>query len=76
MTKTEEIVIRSAIARLSGDTNTSEEVAKALANPALRIWLDTWVIAPLALVLPDCDELERHKLARGLSTFVPKRSAS
>jgi len=50
MTKTQILILEKALATLTGD-NASPEIQAALADPNLKIWLDTWVRYPLALTL-------------------------
>lgn len=57
MTKTEIAVIQNTIRRLragrdGAPVRLSDEIAAALLDPQMRIWLDSWVIGPLELLLP------------------------
>lgn len=66
MTKTEIETLKNVIARLSAkDKRCSREVQEALSNPNLRIYLDSWVIPALELLLPG--EKRDPKLAHALS---------
>jgi len=57
MTKTEIAVIQKTISRLragrdGAPVRASDEIAAALLDPQMRIFLDSWVIGPLELLLP------------------------
>lgn len=64
LTQSEEYVIKKAIARLEcqprpdGTAGESDEVRKALLDPNARIYLDTWVIAPLRMMLREHRNIE------------------
>ncbi len=64
MTKTEEATIRNVIESLRGE-RASPEVKEALTGPA-KLYLETWVIAALELLLPG--PRRDPKLARRLSS--------
>lgn len=53
MGKTEKAVLRNVIRRLRGE-NSAPEVAAALTGPA-RIYLETWVIPALNILVQDSD---------------------
>jgi hypothetical protein len=62
LSKTEERVIREIIARLECQPKSvngepfpreSDEVRAALTGSHAKIYLDTWVIAPMKLLLPE-----------------------
>jgi len=75
LNKTEQAVIENVIKRLRCEPRKmpdgtvvprqSDEVRAALSDPDVRVYLDTWVIGVLALLLPGEDR--NPELARQLS---------
>jgi hypothetical protein len=83
MTNTEASIIREAVARLEcapradGGEREADTVRDALRGPA-RLYLETWVVAPLRYMLPESRNIElAAKLARpgGRPTTEPTRYA-
>ena len=52
MTKTEHAVLINVIDKLKGNGRASDEINEILANHNFRLWLDTWVVPPLELIVP------------------------
>ena len=52
MTKTEAEVLFNVVQRLKGEGNASSDVKAVLASKPFKLWLDTWVIAPLTYITP------------------------
>ena len=64
MTNTEQTIIRELIARLEcapradGGPRESDEVRAALRSRAARLYLETWVVPPLRMMLPESRNIE------------------
>ena len=68
MTKTEHEVIKNVAARLRADDGkTSPEIKAVLHSRDFKLWLDTWVIAPLEYISPAEGETRDPDLALSLS---------
>ena len=65
--KAEKEIVRAAIKRLKDEVAVTPEVSAALNSEALRLYLETWVIAPLELLSRDDRTTENLELAKRLA---------
>lgn len=66
MNPSEKRALRNVIKRLRGDAQASGQVLAALNDRNLRVYLDTWVLGPLELLVKEDRTLAELKLAGDL----------
>lgn len=66
---TEETVIRNVIAKLRGQSKTSDDVHEALTTGTAKCFLDSWVVGALECLLPEGRD---PQLALSLSDYSPR----
>lgn len=55
--------IANVVRRLKNDGNASEHIQKILNDQQFKLWLDTWVIAPLEMLNQTDEQLKGDFLA-------------